>query len=231
MGFSPLSTIAGGRRTLLAVAAPAEAEAVGAAFGVLTVSPVWQLRELSTEVDVVVTAVGKAAAAGGVARVLDPVRHGLVLSVGIAGALGGTQVGQVVLAGRCDLADDGVLTAAGFTELERMGFGPFPGMTSGALPPPAVLQHLRPLADVLGPVATVSSCSGTDAAAAALAARGYIAEAMEGAAVALVAERVGVPFGELRVISNTTGERASQKWDVRSALARLTTVLGRASTP
>ena len=44
---------------------------------------------------------GKAAAAGGVGRVLDRSRHGLVLSVGIAGALGErAQIGQAVAAGQ-----------------------------------------------------------------------------------------------------------------------------------
>ncbi|HYC99613.1 MAG TPA: futalosine hydrolase [Phycisphaerales bacterium] len=230
---STLSGIAGGKRTLLAVAAPVEVEAVAAAFGASSKlgppgsAPVWRLLELSEEFDLVITAVGKAAAAGGVARVLEPARHGLVLSVGVAGALRGTRVGQVVVADRCDLADDGVMGASGFMNLERMGFGPFPGLTSGAMVDASVREHLAPVADVLGPVATVSTCSGTDVLAAALAARGFIAEAMEGAATALVAERVGVPFGELRVISNTTGDRARQSWDLRGALNVLTAVLGR----
>ncbi|HZW06084.1 MAG TPA: futalosine hydrolase [Phycisphaerales bacterium] len=227
---SVLSTIAGGKRTLLAVAAYAEAEAVAAAFppGVPDPAPVWRLLPLSDDVDMVVTAVGKAAAAGGVARVLDPARHGAVLSVGVAGALGpGLRLGDVVLADRCELADDGLLSAAGFEDLERMGFGPFPGMTSGTLPDAGIVTHLRPFAQVSGPVATVSTCSGTNSAALAWAARAYVAEAMEGAAVALVAARVGVPFAELRIISNTTGDRADQRWDLRGALDRLTAVLGR----
>jgi futalosine hydrolase len=50
---------------------------------------------------------------------------------------------------------------------------------------------------------------------------------MEGAAVALAAVRLGLAFGELRVISNTTGDRARQQWDLKGALARLTDVIGR----
>ncbi|MFT3686476.1 MAG: futalosine hydrolase [Phycisphaerales bacterium] len=222
--------IAAGKRVLLAVAAPAEAKAVAGAFeGTFAASPQgWRVTPLDDRFDMVETGVGKAAAAGAVARVLDTERHGAVLSVGIAGALGAaTRIGQVVLADRCDLVDDGVLSPDGFEDLERMGFGPFPGMTNGALTDHALEEWLKPLADVIGPVATVSVCSGTDAGAQRWGGRGYVAEAMEGAAVALVCARTDVPFCELRVISNTTGDRSSQTWDIRGALATLTRVLGR----
>ena len=58
---------------------------------------------------------------------------------------------------------------------------------------------------------------------------GAIAEAMEGGAVGVSAARVGggVWFSELRVISNTTGDRAGQRWDLSRALARLSETAGR----
>ena len=75
-----------------------------------------------------------------------------------------------------------------------------------------------------GPIATVATCSGTDAAAESVARRtGAVAEAMEGAAVVHAARRLGVPAIELRVISNTTGDREDQEWDLAGALV----VLGR----
>lgn len=77
----------------------------------------------------------------------------------------------------------------------------------------------------VGRIATVSTCSGTDAAAGEVVRRtGAIVEAMEGAAVGLVAHRLGVRFGEVRVVSNTTGSRTRQVWDLRGALARLSDV-------
>jgi nucleoside phosphorylase len=80
---------------------------------------------------------------------------------------------------------------------------------------------------VVGRIATVSTCAGTDARAATVARRtGAVAEAMEGAAVAQVASRLGVTFAEVRVISNTTGDRANQRWDMRGALGGLSRVAG-----
>jgi nucleoside phosphorylase len=93
-------------------------------------------------------------------------------------------------------------------------------------PEPQLLTLLTPLADTAGPIATVSTCSGTDALAAQVRARtGALAEAMEGAAVLHIAARLGVPAAELRIISNTCGHRPSQRWDLPKALARLESVV------
>jgi nucleoside phosphorylase len=56
---------------------------------------------------------------------------------------------------------------------------------------------------------------------------GAIAECMEGAAVAHVGVRLGIATGELRVISNTTGDRSGQRWDLKGALSALEKVIGR----
>jgi futalosine hydrolase len=68
----------------------------------------------------------------------------------------------------------------------------------------------------------VATCSGTDAAAHAVRTRtGAMAEAMEGAAVVHAARRAGVPAIEIRSISNTTGDRAKQQWNIAAAFAAL----------
>ena len=87
-----LESVTRDRRVLVAVAAPAEARAVLGGFGGANADPdgaetAWKLVAVSDRFDVVVTGVGKANAAGAVARVTDPARHGAVLSVGVAGAL------------------------------------------------------------------------------------------------------------------------------------------------
>jgi futalosine hydrolase len=75
---------------------------------------------------------------------------------------------------------------------------------------------------IVSAIATVSTCSGTDAAATEIAHRtGAAAEAMEGAAVGLVAFRHKVAFAEVRVISNTTGDRSRQVWALEESLAEL----------
>ena len=47
--------------------------------------------------------------------------------------------------------------------------------------------------------------------------------AFEGAGLLHAARRLGVPAIELRVISNTTGDRDRQQWDLPAALEALRT--------
>ena len=214
------------------MAAPTEARAVltGLASDAGLAERPWVLHRLNETVDAVVSGVGKANAAGAVARVADPASHGAVLSVGIGGALPGSEIRlrDVVVATRCLYADEGIDSPSGFRDCPSMGFslGPFEG--SGPDVPRWLVEPLRPLADAAGPIATVSTCSGTDVAADRVRERtGGIAEAMEGAAVAHVAARLGIPAGEIRVISNTTGDRPRQTWDLSGALRVLAGVIGR----
>ncbi len=49
-----------------------------------------------------------------------------------------------------------------------------------------------------------------------------VAEAMEGYGVAVAAAQAGVPFAELRTVSNPIGPRDRDAWRMREALAALT---------
>ena len=65
---------------------------------------------------------------------------------------------------------------------------------------------------------TVNTCTGTDDAARALAARtGGAVENMEGAAVAHVACLHGIPAGEVRGISNLVTNRDTSAWRLKDA--------------
>lgn len=199
-------------------------------------------------VDLIETGVGKAQAAGAVALVFDADRHLGVLSIGVGGALpsagpsagpsggptgaptgdaagGPLAIGAAVLATRSLFADEGVRTPGAFLPIDEVGFPPA-RFDAGGLPcDPAWFGVLRPLCDAEGASATVSACSGSDRAAADIAARTHaVVENMEGAAVAAALSRLaGRPrFAELRVISNTTGDRDRQTWDLPRALDRLT---------
>jgi futalosine hydrolase len=219
---------------LIVVAAPTEAAAVrrGAGLdGPARDAPHWHPIPLAPGVDLLLTGVGKANAAGAVAAALATGRHGAVVDLGIAGALphgsGAASIGTVVFAESSVFADEGVQTEAEFRSLAAMGWGIAPDATDALAPSPLLASTLRPLARIHGVVATVSTCSGTDAAAAEVVRRtDAIAEAMEGAAVLLAATRAGVPAAELRVISNTTGDRARQRWDIPAAMNRLATLAG-----
>lgn len=223
-----LQPIADRGPVLLVVAAPVEARAALHAFkrdpgeG----DAEWTLIALSERLEMVVSGVGKAAAAAATARFADPARHGAVLSIGVAGALpaSGLEIGAVALAERSVFADEGFQTPAGFTDIASAGFPPGPEGGMGAKADEAVVDLLRPLAGAAGVIATVSTCSGTDALASEIARRtGAIAEAMEGGAVGVTAQRLSrdadrpLWFSELRVVSNTTGDRDRQEWDLRGA--------------
>jgi futalosine hydrolase len=153
-----------------------------------------------------------------------------VLNVGIAGALAGANplaLGDAVCASACIYADEGVRTPDGFTDLGAMGFpaGAWGRAGADASRVPVDEAGVALFARVCthtGPIATVSTCSGTDELAREIAGRtGSLAEAMEGAAAAHAAFVLGLPFVELRVISNTTGDRARQRWDLARAMRGL----------
>lgn len=174
---------------------------------------------------IIQSGVGPAAAAAATAALLarDPAEYNAVCSLGIAGMLesAGRSGPQTILATESIFADLGIQTPAAYQTTTQMGFPP--SITGQSIPIDPVLQRLlMTLADRQGPVATVSTCSGTDLAARSIAQRtAAIAEAMEGAAVASVAQQFSIPFAEFRVLSNTTGDRDAQQWWLDDALDRL----------
>lgn len=146
-----------------------------------------------------------------------------VISVGVAGALPGSDltIGDAVLASACVYVEEGIVTVGGFAGIEGLGFamGDFAG---NAVPVDEAMLDVLAGTFTIGPIATVATCSGTDAAATEVARRtGAVAEAMEGAAVVHAARRLHMPAIELRTISNTTGERPGQHWDLDAGLAAL----------
>lgn len=232
-------------RVLLTTAAPKEALALLHGFDAdpkLADHP-WRLHPLGDRFDLLITGVGKANAAACVARHFDTARHAIVLNLGVAGALRGTglRLGQVVLATESVLGDEGVAVPDGFESLVDMGFPPGPGRgergrRAMAAPIDVELRkRLRKFADREGPIATVSECSGTDARAAAIFERtDALCEAMEGAAIGMCCRWIGATegadqaprFGEMRIVSNTTGDRGRQQWDLRKAFEGLEALAG-----
>ena len=164
--------------------------------------------------DVVVAGIGPAAAAAATAAALAGRRPDLVLSAGIAGGFD-VPVGTVVVASRVVHADLGVETPSGFEPLGT------------ALEVPGAAALARRLGTRPGTVLTVSTVTGTAATAAALRARypDAVAEAMEGYGVATAAALLGVPFAEVRAISNPVGPRDRPSWRIPEALAALATAL------
>jgi futalosine hydrolase len=199
---------------LVVTAVPAETEAIraGLASSTVTVAPV---------------GVGPAAAGAGTARLLALAEaagrpYQAVLSAGIGGGFPNrAALGTIVLATRSIAADLGAESSDGFLSLDELGFGP-----SSASADPDLLRTLRgalPRATV-GAVITLSTVTGTAESARALAARypDAVAEAMEGYGVAVAAAQAGLPFAELRTISNPVGPRDRGAWRITEAFQALT---------
>lgn len=74
-----------------------------------------------------------------------------------------------------------------------------------------------------GPILTLSTMTGTDIRADELAAQhpSAVAEAMEGAGVAYVADLHGIPVVEVRAISNIVGRRDRDAWRLEEAFDSL----------
>ncbi len=173
---------------------------------------------------VIVGGIGRTNAAAATTEAI--IRRGpfdAVISAGVAGGLpeSGLSVGDVLVASACVYAEEGLITPEGLLTLDSIGLslGDFEG---NAVPVDPRLLELLEDAFVIGPIATVATCSGTDEAARGVADRtDAIAEAMEGAAVVHAAIRLGLPAIEIRTISNTTGDRANQQWDLDRGLQAL----------
>ncbi|MGV9977702.1 futalosine hydrolase [Micromonospora wenchangensis] len=205
---------------LVLTAVPAEAEAVRAGL---------------TDPTVTVRAVGVGPAVAGAttARMLALAEaagrpYRAVVSAGIAGGFAGrAPVGATVLASRSVAADLGAESPTGFIPVDELGMPP---ELLGGGPTidvdPALLGALRaalPQA-VVGTVLTVSTVTGTAASTTTLADRhpDAVAEAMEGYAVAVAAAQAGIPFAELRTVSNPVGPRDRDGWRMREAFTALT---------
>ncbi|MEU5786204.1 futalosine hydrolase [Micromonospora purpureochromogenes] len=205
---------------LVLTAVPAEAEAVRAGLTdpTVTVRPV---------------GVGPAVAGAVTARLLTLAEaagrpYRAVVSAGIGGGFAGrVAVGATVLGTRSVAADLGAESPEGFIPVDELGMPPEllgGGPTVDADPELlAALCAALPEA-VVGAVLTVSTVTGTAASTRALADRhpDAVAEAMEGYGVAVAAAHAGLPFAELRTVSNPIGPRDRGAWRMREAFTALT---------
>ncbi len=177
--------------------------------------------------------IGKVNAAHSAALLLQ--RHPEALIVfGVGGAYpsSGARVGDIALAKEEIAGDEGVLTLGGFKDTEFMGIPLLKTATSIIYTTyPAAEARLRHALDMLafspqarvrgvhvGSFITLSTCTGTAARARELEDRYHgLCENMEGAAAAQVAELHGIPWLEVRGISNIVEDRDLRKWDIPHA--------------
>ena len=212
-------------RLLIVTAVQAEADAVHAGLRSTSADP--------APVVVTPVGVGPAAAAAGTARLPAlaeaagaPFRA--VISAGIAGGFPGrAAVGATVLGTRSIAADLGAESPDGFLPVDQLGFG-----SNLIDADPLLLKSLTsalPTA-LLGDILTLVTVTGTARTAATLQARHpqALAEAMEGYGVACAAQVAGVPFAELRTVSNPVGPRDRAAWRLPEAFSALTAAVAAA---
>lgn len=185
-------------------------------------------------VELVLTGPGKANAAAAAASCLASQRPDAILQFGCGGAYpqAALNIGDLALATCEILLDEGSDSPEGFLDFEDLGL---PLVERPAAPLYNRFDFDSALVDELydglrsfaadngiscgkGPFVTVSTCTGTDEQARqrwqdSLA----VCENMEGAALALVAARFGVPMVELRGISNIAARRQRDEWDIPGA--------------
>lgn len=173
---------------------------------------------------------GKVNAAHAATLLLTRCRPEALLIFGIGGAYpsSGASVGHVAVALREIAGDEGVLTAEGFRDPEFIGI-PLLKTASATIfsaypAPEAMVARARTAfanqgaAVHFGTFVTLSTCTGTDERSRELEERYHgLCENMEGAAAAHVAELHGVPWLELRGISNRVQKRDLSTWDVPAA--------------
>lgn len=167
-------------------------------------------------VRIIVTGVGAVNAAHVTTVAVLERRPDAIVVCGVGGAYptAGLKIGDVVSAETETYGDLGAQSPAGFLDMKALGFPVV------ALPRP--LFNELPLqvfpTSSRAKFVTVSTCTGTDSVAHELASRtdGSV-ENMEGAAIAHVANLVGIPVGELRGISNVVTNRDVKSWKLKEA--------------
>ena len=178
-----------------------------------------QLRQTLDRVEgvrIIETGVGPVNAAHGVTCAILEQCPDVIVNCGIAGAYpsSGLQIGDVVCADVEVYGDLGAHSPSGFLDMKALGFPVVPGTDP--------LFNELPLQ--VFPVerrfrfVTVSTCTGTDAAARELQSRtGGAVENMEGAAIVHVAHLHAVKVAEVRGISNMVTNRDKDSWRMREA--------------
>ncbi len=177
---------------LVVTAVEAERDAIRAALG-------------ERDVTVFAGGVGPAAAAAATSAALATAGHDLVINAGIGGGFAPLQVGGIAVASAIVFADLGAETDTGFSGVSALGFG----TDRYEVAPQLAIELTDRTGGRLGTVLTVATVTGTAATADELRGRypDAVAEGMEGAGVAAAATLHGVPFAEIRAISNAVGPR------------------------
>jgi futalosine hydrolase len=174
------------------------------------------------EISRLVTGIGMVNTAYQLGKAFATMRPDLALQMGIGGGFaGGPAVGDVVEVVEECYPELGADSPAGFLPLAEMGFAHFEA--GGQQYHNSIVQPRTPLPGMAQCKAvTVNRVSGEAAAIAALVARWSPAvESMEGAAFFQACLLAGIPFRQIRAISNRVEPRNRAAWKMQEAIAAL----------
>lgn len=171
-------------------------------------------------VQLVITGVGVTATAFHLGWILSREKPDWLINAGIAGAFSAQlPLGAVVQVVKERFGDLGVEEADGrFTDVEEMGLWPYAVM-SNPHPPLPSLRSCNGL--------TVHKVHGSTASIERIRSKypDSDVESMEGAAFFYASLAAGIPFAEIRSISNQVAPRNRDAWDLPLAINRLNSVL------
>ncbi len=175
--------------------------------------------------------IGKANAAAAATCLIERHQPERIIVTGCGGAYAGSglSVGDLAVASDELFGDEGTVTSEGWLDMRQMGLPLFSEGGRSWYNTIPLARHetekIMQLADshglhlARGRFVTVSCCSGTRARGLELARRYQaVCENMEGAAVALVALRYGIPCLEIRGISNLVDDRDMSRWEIDRAV-------------
>jgi futalosine hydrolase len=186
---------------------------------------VTRYRASARDIDVLVTGVGMVATASWCSRSLASERFDLALNLGVCGSFKTAIVpGTVVHVISDRLGELGAEDGDRFLTVQQMGLlrdDEFPykgGRLVNDMPPPnATLASLRAVDGI-----TVSTVHGEEASIAAVTERfGPDVESMEGAAFMYCCLIHGLPFAQIRAVSNIVERRNRSAWKLPEAIAAL----------
>lgn len=182
-------------------------------------------------VSLCVGGMGKVNAAHAATLLLSEFQPDALVVFGIGGAYpsSGAAVGDIAIAKEEIAGDEGVMTLDGFRDTEYIGI-PLIKTAASTLyttypASDSLLKHVlqaivsgeqtQSIKAHLGSFVTLSTCTGTTSRAQELESRYHaLCENMEGAAAVQVAELHGVPWVEIRGISNIVEDRFTEKWNI-----------------
>lgn len=180
-------------------------------------------KNTENQVDILITGVGLLPATFHITSQVDLNRPQLIVQAGVAGNLDATlSLGEVVMVQEEFVGDSGVYENQNFTTLFDMGLAEknTPPWTNRRLKNPGVPS--LPLTGVKAVTGvTVNEITTNAERIAYYQQSGAQVETLEGAALHYVGLMTGIPFLQIRSLSNEVGERNKSKWRMKEAIANL----------